>query len=75
MAAKKTTLKELGDMLAHVVEHMATKEDVAAITRTQDDHTRDLAIIKRDVETNLDKRLQIEVRVDELEKKVFGADR
>jgi hypothetical protein len=26
--AKKVTLKELGDMLAHVVKHMATKEDL-----------------------------------------------
>jgi hypothetical protein len=26
--AKKTTLKEIGDMLAHVVKHMATKEDL-----------------------------------------------
>ena len=25
MAAKKTTLNELGDMLTHVVKHMATK--------------------------------------------------
>jgi hypothetical protein len=31
MAAKKTTLKELGEMLAHVVKHMATKEDIADI--------------------------------------------
>jgi hypothetical protein len=33
MAAKETTLKEVGEMLAHVVEHMATKEvpgDLAA---------------------------------------------
>jgi hypothetical protein len=29
MAAKETTLTEVGDMLAHVVVHMATKEDVA----------------------------------------------
>jgi hypothetical protein len=31
MAVKETTLKELGEMLGHVVEHMATKEDVADI--------------------------------------------
>lgn len=31
MAAKETTLKEVGEMLAHVVEHMATKEDIADI--------------------------------------------
>jgi chromosome segregation ATPase len=31
MASKKTTLKELGDMLGHVVKHMATKDDIANI--------------------------------------------
>jgi hypothetical protein len=30
-AAKETTLTEVGEMLAHVVEHMATKEEVADI--------------------------------------------
>jgi ubiquinone biosynthesis protein UbiJ len=31
MAAKETTLTEVGDMLAHVVVHIATKEDVALL--------------------------------------------
>lgn len=31
MGAKETTLKEVGKMLAHVVEHMATKDDIAQI--------------------------------------------
>jgi hypothetical protein len=31
MMAKETTLKEVGEMLGHVVEHMATKEDVARL--------------------------------------------
>ena len=30
-AAKETTLNELGEMLAHVVERMATKDDVRSI--------------------------------------------
>ena len=30
-AAKDTTINELGEMLAHVVGHMATKEDVRSI--------------------------------------------
>ena len=75
MAPKKTTLKELGDMLAHVVKHMATKHDIAAVkstladhTKILNDHTRDLAVIKRDLSTNLDKRLQLEVRVSAIEK-------
>jgi septal ring factor EnvC (AmiA/AmiB activator) len=31
MGAKETTLKEVGEMLAHVVAHMATKDDLAEI--------------------------------------------
>ena len=31
MAAKETTLTEVGEMLTHVVAHMATKEEVADI--------------------------------------------
>src|SRR5579864_9548315 len=36
-AAKETTLKEVGEMLTHVVEHMATKEDVARLDSRIDD--------------------------------------
>jgi hypothetical protein len=82
MAPKKTTLKELGEMIAHVVKHMATKDDIADVerdiadvkstladhTKILNDHTRDLAIIKHDVTNNLDKRLQLEVRVTTIEK-------
>ena len=28
---KRPTLKEIGEMLAHVVEHMATKDDIAGV--------------------------------------------
>jgi len=35
MAGKETTLKELGEMLTHIVDHMATKEDVRAIVREE----------------------------------------
>jgi hypothetical protein len=31
MAAKKITLNELGEMLAHIVKHMATKDDIARL--------------------------------------------
>jgi septation ring formation regulator EzrA len=34
-AAKETTPKEIGEMLTHVVEHMAPKEDVRAIVREE----------------------------------------
>jgi hypothetical protein len=33
MAAKKTTVNELGEMLTHVVKHMATKDDIAAVRK------------------------------------------
>jgi hypothetical protein len=36
-AAKETTLTEVGEMLTHVVEHMATKEDVARLDTRIDD--------------------------------------
>ena len=29
---KKTTLNELGEMLEHVINHMATKEDIAGLS-------------------------------------------
>lgn len=31
MVAKKTTLEELGEMLSHVVKHMATKDDLEKV--------------------------------------------
>jgi hypothetical protein len=34
MAAKKTTPKEVGETLGYIVEHMATKDDIADIKRT-----------------------------------------
>jgi septal ring factor EnvC (AmiA/AmiB activator) len=37
MAAKETTLNEVGRMLAHVVEHMATKEEVGKLDTRIDD--------------------------------------
>ncbi len=41
-------------------------------TKILDDHTRRLATIENDVKTNLDKRLTLEVRVSNIEKKVFS---
>jgi hypothetical protein len=73
--AKKMTLNELGAMVEHVVKHMATKEDIAELkstldehTKTLDDHTRRLNVIEHDVKTGLDKRLTLEVRVTKIEK-------
>ena len=84
---KKVTLEEVGEMLEHVVKHMATKEDlkeelegfatkedlkqeIGPIKTTLNDHTRSLNQIETDVKQNLDKRLQLEVRVKKVEEKV-----
>ena len=34
---KKTTLKELGEMLGHVIKHMATKDDLADLRNEMHD--------------------------------------
>ena len=76
MAPKKTSLKELGEMLAHVVKHMATKDDLAAL-ETRLDRRADKLDVKLDrmdakltmfEESEIDKRLQLEVRVSNIEK-------
>jgi dynactin complex subunit len=76
MAPKKITLKEIGEMLAHVVKHMATKDDLAAV-ETRLDHRIDKLDTKLDrldtkltkfEEHEIDKRLQLEVRVSAIEK-------
>jgi hypothetical protein len=50
MAAKETTLKELGEMLAHVVKHMATKEDIANLAGQLTSVERELKSIRRDLD-------------------------
>ena len=87
MTAKETTLKEVGEMLAHVVKHMATKDDLAAVGIRLDRRIDKLDAKIYSVESNLagkinridtkltkfeeseiDKRLQLEVRVAAIEK-------
>jgi len=46
------------------------KDKVEKIEKTVDDHTRDLNQIKKDVENGLDKRLQLDVRVHTVEKRL-----
>jgi hypothetical protein len=80
MAAKKTTLKELGEMLAHVVKHMATKDDLSELETRLDTkidtvesnlsgriNRIDTKLTKFE-EHEIDKRLQLEVRVMTIEK-------
>jgi hypothetical protein len=74
--AKKITLNELGDMLAHVVKHMATKEDIAAIKRDMATKEQLAALHTQviSIETEL-KHGRYETRLGNLETKVFGEAR
>jgi hypothetical protein len=68
---KKTTLKEIGEILAHVVKHMATKDDLADLRKemaTKDDITRLDTKLTKFEEHEIDKRLQLDVRVSAIEK-------
>ena len=68
--AKKITLKEIGDMLTHVVKHMATKDDIAnveaSIARVQEQ--------VNSIEAEL-KYGRYESRLGKLEDKVLGRGR
>jgi methyltransferase-like protein len=71
MAPKKTSLKKIADMLAHVVKHMATKDDIADLRRemaTKADIDRLDTKLTKFEEHEIDKRLQLEVRVAAIER-------
>jgi hypothetical protein len=69
MAPKKSSLKEIADMLARVVKHMATKEDLAAAETRLDRRIEKLDTkLTKFEEREIDKRLQLEVRVSAIEK-------
>ena len=73
---KKTGLKEIGEMLAHVVKHTATKDDLASLEKRLDRRADQLDAKIDRIDTKLtkfeereiDKRLQLEVRVSATEK-------
>ena len=72
--AKKTTLNEIGEMLTHVVKHMATKDD---ITELRHDLKGDIANLQTQV-NSIERQLRetkTEVRLGNLEEKVFGRAR
>ena len=54
MGQKETTLKELGEMLAHVVEHMVTKDELKEFRDETAENFRalraEVADIRRDLE-------------------------
>ena len=71
--AKKTTLKEIGDMLAHVVKHMATKDDITEVKQqivTLHTQVNSIETQLRDM-----KHTKLHARVADLEEKVFGTSR
>ena len=52
--ARKTTLEELGQMLSHVVEHMATKEDLTAFRMETAENFRDVRAEVADVRQSVE---------------------
>jgi chromosome segregation ATPase len=54
MAAKEVTLNEIGEMLGHVVAHMATKDDLQAFRTETEENFRtlrtEIAEIRRDLD-------------------------
>jgi hypothetical protein len=78
MASKKISLASLAAQIekgfASAADDIADiRETLTEHTQILKDHTRRLRIIENDVKTNLDKRLTLQVRVTNLEKKVFGS--
>jgi hypothetical protein len=87
---KRTTLDELGTMMAHVVKHMATKEDLerfatkddlAAIEKRLDARIDGLKVKVDGIQNTLDREAmarsdqKIPERISKLEEKVFGHTR
>ena len=75
--AKKTTLNEIGEMLAHVVKHMATKDDIAEVRRELKGDIVRVSEQVASIETQLRdmKHAKLHARVADLEEKVFGQAR
>ena len=60
MAAKETTLKEVGEILSYIVEHMATKEDIQRIERELKTIRQDLSDLEKKVENVIGFRKEID---------------
>jgi hypothetical protein len=74
--AKKITLNELGEMLQHVVKHMATKTDLADL-RNEMATKEQLAAVQMQV-SSIEAQLRLgryEQRLGKLEEEVFGKAR
>src|SRR5262245_53989015 len=66
--AKKTTLNEIGDMLAHIVKDMPTKDDIAALRTELKGDIANPQTQVNSIEQQL-RETRIEVRLGSLEEK------
>src|SRR5258706_14859247 len=73
--AKETTLNEIGEMLAHVVKHMATKDDITEVRRELKGDIVRVGEQVASIETQLRgmQHVKLQSRVADLEEKDFGA--
>ncbi len=67
--AKKVTPKEVGEMLTHIVVHKATKEDLEKLATKEQ-----LSAVQTQVNSieRQNRETRIEIRLGDLEEKVFG---
>ena len=74
---KKTTLQEIGQMLTHVVEHMATKDDGRIDGLATKEQLFALQTQVNGIETQLRdmQHVKLHARVADFQKKVFGRSR
>jgi len=76
---KETTLNEIGEMLAHVVKHMATKDDIAEVRKEMATKDQVIAVHTQvnSIETQLRgmRHVKLQSRVADLEEEVFGETR
>ena len=66
---KKITLKEVGEMLTHVGEHMATKEDLEKLATKEQLNAVQVQV--NSIESQL-RGTRTGIRLGDLEEKVFG---
>jgi hypothetical protein len=74
---KRTTLKEIAEMLAHVVKHMATKDDIATLRAELKGDIIRVGEQVNSIESELSgmNHMKLLDRVCDLEEKVFGESR
>lgn len=71
----KVTLDEIGEMLGFVVERMVTKEDLKDFATKDDLFTLQTQLNGIETDIRSMKNSRLELRVSELEEKVFGEAR